>query len=112
MSTALQNARQQIDEIDRCLVQLLAQRQAIVDEITAVKAEADRAVKDPDREARLLDRLRRLARERNLSPDLVEALYDHILAHSVERQRKLRNGNLEAASTPRPAAPLRLVADG
>ncbi len=108
MCTALQNARQQIDEIDRRFVELLAERQAIVDEITDVKAETDRDVKDPDREAELLDRLRDKAREHDLPPDLIEEIYQQILAYSVERQRQHRDDPSSGAAAEEPPH-LRLV---
>jgi chorismate mutase len=111
MCTALQNARQQIDDIDRRFVELLARRQAIVDEITEVKADADRDVKDPDREAELLDRLRTKAREHGLPPDLVEDIYEQILEYSVERQRRQRNGTSTSDTAPNGTSHLRLVGE-
>lgn len=111
MCTALQNARQQIDDIDRRFVELLAQRQAIVDEITEVKAEADRNVKDPDREAELLDRLRSKAREHGLPPEFVEDIYEQILDYSVERQRRHRNGTSTSDTAPNGSPHLHLVGE-
>ena len=90
MSTALHAAREQVDRIDRRLVDLLAQRQTVVDEICAVKAASGRDVRDPDREAELLSRLRTHARHADVSPDLVESIYQCVLDHSVERQKTQR----------------------
>lgn len=92
MPDSLKHARQRIDAIDRALVRLLAERQAIVDEVCQIKADADRPTKDSDREDRLFARLRELADEMDLSRDMVESLFEQIVAHSVGRQRKKRRG--------------------
>jgi chorismate mutase len=90
MPTSLHAAREKIDTIDRRLVDLLAQRQAVVDNISALKDASGRAVRDPEREAELLDRLRSHAERAGLSPDLVESIYAAVLAHSRARQRAQR----------------------
>lgn len=98
MSMSLNTARKQIDAIDQRLVDLLAKRQAVVDDISAVKAASDRDVRDPDREAQLLNRLRDYAKRAGLSPDLVTSIYGTILEHSVARQKMQRqdSGSLAA----------------
>lgn len=95
---SLNTARKQIDAIDQRLVDLLAKRQAVVDDISAVKAASDRDVRDPDREAQLLNRLRDYAKRAGLSPDLVTSIYGTILEHSVARQKMQRqdSGSLAA----------------
>lgn len=90
-TTSLDEARDRIDEIDRRFVELLAERYAVVDDICELKAEDGDNVKDPDREAELLDHVASIAEENDLSPDLVRRLYEKILSHSVRRQRKQRS---------------------
>jgi chorismate mutase len=99
-TTPLQDARDRIDEIDRRFVELLAERYAVVDEICELKAEEGDTVRDPDREAELLDHVAAIAEEHGVSPDLVRRLYEEILGHSVERQREQRGEGAprEAAS--------------
>jgi len=89
-TTPLQEARDRIDEIDRRFVELLAERYAVVDDICALKEQEDDTVRDPDREAELLDHVSAIAEENGLSPALVRRLFKEILSHSVERQRKRR----------------------
>ncbi|MFB6273247.1 MAG: chorismate mutase [Salinibacter sp.] len=91
-TTTLQDARARIDEINEQVVELLAERQAIVDELCDIKADADRAVRDPEREAELLAHVRSVATEAGFPPDLAETLFEEILAHSVRHQRRRRNG--------------------
>jgi len=97
MSTALKHARERIDDIDRKLVRLLARRQQIVDEVAETKVETGRPARDASREEQLLDRVRSLADEAGLAPDLVARLYEHILAHFVQRQRR-RLGRSDAST--------------
>ena len=89
-TTTLQDARARIDEINERIVELLAERQAVVDELCALKADADRTVRDPEREAELLAHVRSVAEDRGLPPDLAETLFETILKHSVQRQRRRR----------------------
>ncbi|WP_263785038.1 chorismate mutase [Salinibacter grassmerensis] len=96
--TTVQEARTRIDEINERVVELLAERQAVVDALCEMKADAGRTVRDPEREAELLAHVRSVAGEAGLPPDLAETLFEEILAHSVERQRHQRAD--EAAETP------------
>lgn len=95
-SSPLQDARRSIDKIDRRVVELLAERFALVDELSATKAASGAAVRDPEREQELLDRVSALAEEHGLSPDLVRPIYEEVLARSVRRQRR-RRGEASAA---------------
>jgi len=88
--TTVQEARARIDEINERVVELLAERQDIVDDLCAFKADAGRTVRDPEREAELLAHVRAVADEAGLPPDLAETLFEEILAHSVQRQRRQR----------------------
>lgn len=89
--SSLDEAREQIDEINRKVVELLAERQAVVDELCQLKAQTDRDIRDPEREAELLGHVRSVADESGLSPDLAECLFREILEHSVEQQRERRD---------------------
>lgn len=89
-TTPLREARARIDEIDRRLVELLAERYDVVDEICEKKEETGDTVKDRDREAQLLDHVSAIAEENGLSAKLVRRLYGEILDHSVARQRERR----------------------
>ena len=86
----LEDARDRIDDINEQVVKLLAERKAVVDRLCALKAEEGRTVRDPEREAELLARVREAAREQGLPPDLAESLFETILEHSVQRQHRRR----------------------
>jgi len=105
-TTTVQEARARIDEINERVVELLAERQSIVDELCEIKAETGQSVRDPEREAELLDHVRSVAKEKGLPPDLAQTLFEDILEHSVQRQRRRRtdgpavssNGHADAGS--------------
>jgi len=88
--TTLEEARDRIDDIDHRIVELLAERYAVVDDLCEMKAENGDTVKDEDREQELLDHVASIADAHDLSPALAQRLYEKILAHSVERQRQQR----------------------
>ncbi len=101
MSTSahtLSDIRSRIDRLDQRLVELLALRQSAVDDIAQVKEQSDRCVRDPKRESELIDRLRDIAHEHDVSADLVEDLYGTIIEHSVARQSDRRS---DSAPKPR-----------
>jgi chorismate mutase len=81
--------RDQIDHVDRELVDLLAQRMRIVDQIGRCKRENNVTALQVDRWRALLeDRIHRAA-ELGLTADYVRALYEVIHAESVRRQSEL-----------------------
>lgn len=94
----LDEAREQIDEIDRRLVELLSQRQSVVDDIAELKQNGDREVRDEARERALLDRLRCLAGRHDVPKSLVEGIYREILDHSVARQHEKLSSRYRRAS--------------
>ncbi|MFP4227193.1 MAG: chorismate mutase [Salinivenus sp.] len=101
MSTpTLRDARDTIDEIDRRVVELLARRYALVDDLCETKAENGDAVRDPDRERELLDRVTTLAEEHGLAPDVARQIYEEVLAQSVRRQRRRRQADHKAPAVP------------
>jgi chorismate mutase len=100
-STSLEEARARIDEIDRRIVELLAERYAVVDALCETKAENGDTVKDEDREQALLDHVAAIAEKHDLSPDLARRLYDEILDHSVQRQRRRREDEETASRSVR-----------
>src|SRR5215468_10419553 len=86
MSTSLLSLRQQLDDIDRRLVEALAERQQIITEVAALKADPALPLKDATRERDLLARVSQLAAKHGLDSYFVESLYRRILDHSVRLQ--------------------------
>ncbi len=84
----LDQAREGIDEIDKELVELLARRAKLAIRAGRVKAEIGQGVRDPKREAELLEERREMATELGLDPDAVEEVFQSILCLSRTDQSK------------------------
>ncbi len=83
---ALEAVRATIDALDDRILDALAERHRVVREVLRGKLESSSEIRDPDREARLLERLRGRAREEGLDPYVVENLFREILRDSVRFQ--------------------------
>ncbi len=79
---ALEQLRVQIDSIDRRLVELLAQRLQVVQQVTKVKQQQDLPTFHPAREENLISARRAQAADAGLDPDYVEDLFRTVLRHS------------------------------
>lgn len=88
MAHVLDDIRDRLDKIDRRILEAIADRQKIVQEVAQIKAEGSSRVRDIEREENQLTRLTELARELGLDPYHVTKLYHEILEHSVRRQQE------------------------
>ncbi|MFC4556157.1 chorismate mutase [Georgenia faecalis] len=84
----LAQARGTIDNIDAALVHLLAERFKCTQRVGVLKADLGLPASDPAREARQVDRLRRLAEEAGLDPVFAEKflafIVEEVIRHHVE----------------------------
>ena len=101
MSTALEDARQLLLQIDTRIVQELAARQKITGQLAAIKADADLPMRDESRESAVLEHVAAEARRVRLDPELVIAVYRAVLEHSVRGMAE----RTATRSTPRKAGP-------
>jgi chorismate mutase len=92
----LADARGTIDNIDAALVHLLAERFKCTQRVGVLKAELGLPPSDPDREARQVTRLRRLAEEAGLDPVFAEKflafIVDEVIRHHVDIARAANAG--------------------
>jgi 3-deoxy-7-phosphoheptulonate synthase len=91
----LRDVRTSIDDVDKRIVALLAERRGYALQAARFKSAAD-GVKDPAREERVIANVRALADEEGIEPDLVETLYRDMIAGFVR---------VELASSEHLAAP-------
>ncbi|MCQ2070817.1 MAG: chorismate mutase [archaeon] len=84
--------REEIEEIDIQIIDLLATRMDISDELAKAKKRSGQTVWDEDVEKMILDRYRKLCKEVSLSKDESEQIARLILDISRERQMKIYNG--------------------
>lgn len=78
--------RDQIDDLDHQLVELLARRQEVVDEVVAFKKERQLSVYHPAREADMIDARRQHGREVGLDADYLEEIFRNIMRYSRSTQ--------------------------
>jgi chorismate mutase/prephenate dehydratase len=82
----LEDLRRKIDEIDARIVELIAERQRVSGEIGQDKQETNRRIEDRERELTVLENVRAMAREKNISPSDVESIYRQIIDASKKIQ--------------------------
>jgi chorismate mutase / prephenate dehydratase len=104
MTPDLGSLRDRIEAVDRRILQLLAERLAIVEDVAGAKLAAASPFRDREREEHLIAKLRALAVENGLDPHQVERLYRVVMDMSVAHQ--------EATVRARADAPLRVTYQG
>lgn len=79
--------RQDIDIIDYQIVELLAKRTQLVSLIGSLKASRF-LVRDPGREEQVLARVKNIAENKGVAPELLERIYKYMFEFFVEFQKK------------------------
>ncbi|WP_234567262.1 prephenate dehydratase [Rhodohalobacter sp. 614A] len=82
----LEEIRKAIDSLDETIVKALGERQKIVREIIVDKLEHEDEIRDPDREEKLIEKIRHKAPEVGMDPYFLEQLFREIINHSVRYQ--------------------------
>jgi len=85
---AFEQVRDDIDEVDQQLVELIAKRQQLTAVVGELKAQLDLPLYVPEREKALLAKNRELAEQSNISPDLVEDVIRRIMRDSYSNQNQ------------------------
>ncbi len=83
----LQALRDELESLDRRILELLRARMAVVERVAAAKLEAASPLRDRLREDHVLQRVRHTAAELDLDPHEIERLYRLLLEMSVARQQ-------------------------
>jgi chorismate mutase len=82
----LDTLRQEVERIDRALVQLIAERVELARRIGVVKRDRSLATLDPAREAAVVRRAGSLAREAGLADEDVRYIFWHLIGLSRRAQ--------------------------
>jgi chorismate mutase/prephenate dehydrogenase len=101
---ALELLRDEIDDIDRQIVSLLAKRQTVVEKVVGLKNAHNIPVYHPAREEYLISNRRNQSREIGLNPDFVEEIF-----RSVIRQSRIKQTRDFARKGIRPGAAVLIV---
>ena len=91
----LVSLRQSIDNIDAALVHLLAERFKFTQRVGRLKAETGMPPSDPERERVQIERLRQLATQSHLDPDLAEKFLNFIIAEVIHHHEQIATGAIE-----------------
>jgi len=89
----LEGIRRSIDNIDAALVHLLAERFKFTQSVGHLKADAGMPPSDPAREKVQIARLRALAEESRLDPDLAEKFLNFIVAEVIHHHERIASGD-------------------
>ncbi|GIV62013.1 MAG: hypothetical protein KatS3mg044_0879 [Rhodothermaceae bacterium] len=108
MQQDLTTLRSRLDEIDGRLLEALADRQAVIAQIAALKARSHQPIRDVRREQALLRQRIARGRAAGLDARFVRTLFALILDHSVRLQR----AQVDEAPAPADAPPPSSSGDG
>ena len=83
---SLEDLRRKIDEADTKIVQLIAERIRIAQEIGKEKQEKGQQIEDRERERKVLENVRRIAQKKSLNQQDIENIYKQIVTVSKRGQ--------------------------
>lgn len=83
--------RQEIDQVDNHLVELIAKRLKLTGEVGRLKAQLNLPLYVPTREAEIISHKRQLAKQSGISEDLIEDVIRRIMRDSYTSQTETRN---------------------
>jgi chorismate mutase/prephenate dehydrogenase len=84
----LDELRAAITALDTQLIELVARRQALSEQVASVKRATGRPTRDFGRERDVILRARNIAQERGISPDLAESLLRQLIQSSLATQEQ------------------------
>ncbi len=84
--------RKSIDNIDAALIHMLAERFRITQAVGEYKAKTQLPPADPNREARQIERLRKLAVEADLDPEFSEKFIRFVIDEVIRHHEIARGG--------------------
>jgi chorismate mutase len=80
--------RRSIDNIDAALIHMLAERFRITQAVGEYKAQVAMPPADPEREARQIQRLRKLAEEADLDPEFSEKFIRFVIDEVIRHHQR------------------------
>jgi chorismate mutase len=90
--TTLSDLRMSIDEIDRRLVVLLAERFAVTEKVGRLKKNQNLPTRDLEREAKQIAKIKKVADENGLDPQVAKDFFELIVLHVVKRHEEIKRG--------------------
>ena len=87
-TVTLEDLRQRMNDLDRQLIQLVAERQALSEEVARVKRATGKPTRDYEREREVIMGVRAAAAERGVSGELAEQLLRLLIRSSLTTQEQ------------------------
>ncbi|MCE0493221.1 bifunctional chorismate mutase/prephenate dehydrogenase [Vibrio salinus] len=87
MSVELDELRDQIDEVDKLMVELLSRRLTLVEKVGEVKSKHGLPIYAPDREAAMLASRRKEAEKQGVPPQLIEDILRRTMRESYSSEK-------------------------
>jgi chorismate mutase/prephenate dehydrogenase len=84
----LEQLRQRVTDLDRQLIELVAERKAVSEEVARVKRATGKPTRDYEREREVIMGVRAMAAERGVSPGLAEQLLRLLIRSSLTTQEQ------------------------
>lgn len=89
--TNISEVRNEIDNIDRAILELLANRFEYVKEVVKYKAKTAESIVATDRRDAVLKERRQWASELGLDPDVIEGIYSSLIQYFINEEKKIIN---------------------
>lgn len=83
--------RNEIDNIDSTIIDLLAARFEYVKEVVKYKDGTPGSIEAPERRRQVLECRRQWAAQRGLNPDVIEGLYSDLIQYFIDEEKKIKN---------------------
>jgi len=83
--------RNEIDNIDKAIIELLGKRFDYVKEVVKYKDKTSSSIEASDRRNAVLRERRVLAENAGLNPDVIEKLYADLIEYFIEEEKKIIN---------------------
>ena len=84
----MEELRKELDLLDNELIKLVSKRFKFIEQAAIIKDDISK-IRDNDRIEDIIKRLRKLAKNNDISPDIVEKLWRYIIELSIELETEI-----------------------
>lgn len=88
--TNITEVRNEIDRIDKAIVELLSERFEYVKEVVKYKDNTPDSIVAEDRRTAVLACRRKWAEEKGLNPDVIEDMYKNLIQYFIDEEMKIK----------------------
>lgn len=89
--TNITEVRNEIDNIDKVVIELLRHRFEYVKEVVKYKENNPGSIEAPERRKAVLECRRKWAEENGLNPDVIEGIYNQLIQYFIDEEMKIKN---------------------